>query len=320
MDDPLEQGSDRLAWHYTDGPGLLSILTGHTLWATSSAFLNDAQEVALGVARLSARLRELALDDDTYQLIIDGLNPHGDDTMASMHCYILSASGSGDSLAMWRLYGRSRESYAIGLDTTARLSVLGDGVRLDAAGLADAGIYLNRKPWEPVRYGGDAQAELIETVVRDLPATLTELRSAATSWDRSASRLPDSAWPLVQKTLDDLEQALVLIKHEGFVDEREIRHAIVMHAHDNRAGSADLETRLLNHRPTPYGMAPFLRLTSAQDDGCAVVDEASPLPIRAIAISPSPNGAAAEQSVRQLLRAGGYRDVDVVRSAIPYRD
>lgn len=44
--DPVDP--DDLVWHYTDGHGLVSILSGHALWATSSAFLNDRQEIALG--------------------------------------------------------------------------------------------------------------------------------------------------------------------------------------------------------------------------------------------------------------------------------
>lgn len=45
----------------------------------------------------------------------------------------------------------------------------------------------------------------------------------------------------------------------------------------------------------------------------------TPLPIRAVAISPSPNGSVATDSVRQLLADSGYADVPVLRSGIPFR-
>ncbi|MEO7269539.1 MAG: hypothetical protein ABIW49_10090 [Knoellia sp.] len=39
-----------VVWHYTNGPGLISILSHHVLRATSAPFLNDRQEVASGVS------------------------------------------------------------------------------------------------------------------------------------------------------------------------------------------------------------------------------------------------------------------------------
>lgn len=316
---PQEPVPTNLVWHYTDGGGLLSILANHILWATSSAFLNDAQEVALGVGRIADRLRELALDDDTYRLITEGLDPFRSSSTVASRCYILSASETWDSLAMWRLYGGARESYAIGLDPEVPLSVLSNGGTFDDTELVGARVYLKRMRWEPVRYRADEQAALIEAVVDDLPAQLVQLRSALTALgDERATILPESTWSLVRSVLDDLEQALVLIKHEGFSEEREVRQAIVMHSDEQQPEAADLEAQLLSYRPTGYGIAPYLRLTGGTDER-SVTDVPALLPIRAVAISPSPNGVAAEQSVRRLLESHGYRDVSVIRSAIPYR-
>src|SRR3954453_11953836 len=49
-----------VVWHYTDGSGLLSILRHDVLWATSAAFLNDKNEVALGGQRMAERICQLA--------------------------------------------------------------------------------------------------------------------------------------------------------------------------------------------------------------------------------------------------------------------
>lgn len=92
----------------------------------------------------------------------------------------------------------------------------------------------------------------------------------------------------------------------------------LMHARDGHPEALELEARLLSYRATDYGIAPYLRLTGGSED-LAVVEAPAPLPIRAVAISPSPNGAAAEHSVQRLLHANGYGDVPVVRSTIPYR-
>ena len=66
----------------------------------------------------------------------------------------------------------------------------------------------------------------------------------------------------------------------------------------------------------------YLRLTGRTPDTdpqMLVTDTAGPLPIRAVAISPSPNGPLAGASVQQLLRANGYPRVPVLRSGIPFR-
>ena len=74
---------------------------------------------------------------------------------------------------------------------------------------------------------------------------------------------------------------------------------------------------------TAYGVAPYLRLTGGGPGDptgrVAVTDEPRRLPVRAVAVSPSPNGTEALRSVGHLLRAHGYGDVSVVRSRTPFR-
>ena len=82
----------------------------------------------------------------------------------------------------------------------------------------------------------------------------------------------------------------------------------------------EIEARLLSYRPTAYGIAPFVRLTGGDPDGGVgqVRPDPSPLPVRAVAISPSPNGPESTASLRRLLVRHGY-DVPVLRSGIPFR-
>src|SRR4051794_16507096 len=57
-----------VVWHYTDGARLLSILRHHVLWATSAAFLNDKDEVALGGQRMAERIQQLAESTDACSM------------------------------------------------------------------------------------------------------------------------------------------------------------------------------------------------------------------------------------------------------------
>lgn len=168
-------------------------------------------------------------------------------------------------------------------------------------------------------------------------AFLNDHSEVALGFDLIGKRLRELAWPVagavpaqtnralpgrLQEFLDELEQAL-LIKHEGFADEWETRSSVVVWpARDNPAAPERLG-RLVSHRATGYGVTPYLRLTGADPDNQrmdqATVSRAGRLPIRAVAVSPSPNGAAATSPLRQPLAANGYNDAAVLRSAIPFR-
>ena len=118
-------------------------------------------------------------------------------------------------------------------------------------------------------------------------------------------------------TLQAAEQALLLIKHPGFREEQETRRTTVVFGEGGRAQAL---TGLARFRHTAYGMAPYLRLTGISDAARGPVTPApGPLPIRAVAISPTPNGEAAEESLLALLDSHGIPHVPVRRSGIPVR-
>lgn len=326
QDDSAHRG---LVWHYTSAQGLLSILSGHTVWATAAEFLNDRQEVRLGGERIAERIAHLDGAHPVYTALAEQLRNRPLDTGGSSHFFILSASNAWDSLAMWRLYGGSQESYAIGLDPEQPLSVLaapgtattdgtGGGSGADSEG--SPSVLLRRLPWAPVRYGRAEQDELIDTVVDALPEVLeraSDLRGAQQPPDGGEWRpetLPAEHRRIFEDVIDDLTEALLLIKHEGFVDERETRLAFTAVP----TGQDLIPGGLLRYRPSHYGIAPYLALTGGSRSSL-VAEAPVPLPIRAVAVSPSPHGPVAERSVRALLASHGYGDAEVLRSAIPFR-
>lgn len=316
---------DDLVWHYTDGHGLASILRTHVLWATASPFLNDAGEVTLGAGMLKSEMQRRAETEPLYRDLLPlidreptepGERDHGP---SAGTFFILSAARDRDLLAMWRLYGGGRESYAIGLDPTVPLATLADEAPTSAEWL------IQNRPWRPVRYRADEQQALIDAVFDNLPE---ELRLA------QRERRPDGDIARVRQQLtglrdddmarvrqqmtdlrDDMEAALMLIKHVGFVDERETRYCVGVHPSPMQG----VPDGMINYRPSRYGMAPYLRLTGA-DEAALTSTTVRPLPIRALAISPSPNGRAAQTSLADLAAACGYRDVPVLRSQIPFRE
>lgn len=306
-----------LVWHYTDGAGLASIVTNQVLWSTASAFLNDAHEVALGYRRIRAELEARADAGDVFARTIRAKvaeTEHLSSGPSPGVFFILSAAQHWDLLAMWRCYGGAGESYAIGLDPLAPLGILCDPTS-PLIGQPDdpaLGRLVRQRPWSPVRYALADQQALVAAVFDGLPEELAAAREIAAAAGEIDAR--QGMLDVLSETLDDMEQALVLIKHEGFHDERELRHSTTL---IHPAGASGFPG-VVRYRPTAYGMAPYLWLTGASPGGGLLTTARMPLPIRAVAISPSPNGPAAEASLRAMLADRGY-DVPVLRSGIPFR-
>ena len=307
---------DGLVWHYTDGPGLLSIVRTHVLWATASGYLNDREEVSLGYHRLQEELdvRAGAGDEFAATLLRQARAADADHSGPSpTSFFILSAAEHWDLLAMWRCYGGAGESYAVGLDPAAPLRVLCDP---GAPALGGTGLthLVRQRPWTPVRYFPDGQRALAAAVFDGMEEELAALRARC---EREGETTRAAVLETMAETLDDIEQALVLIKHEGFHDEREVRHSTLLLRPENLGEWGGV----VRYRSTAYGMAPHLWLTGAAgapDAEHPLTETAAPLPIRCVAISPSPNGPAAENSLSAMLETHGYR-VEVRRSPIPFR-
>lgn len=311
-----DTSSSDLVWHYTDGRGLLSIVANHVLWATASGYLNDRDEVSLGYRRMQEELdRRAGAGDRLAEGLLRRAQELGSDHSgpSPSSFFILSAAEHWDLLAMWRCYGGAGESYAVGLDPSAPLHILCDP---DAEALDGDGVthLVRQRPWAGVRYSQDDQRALAAAVFDGMEAELAALKARI---QRDGAPTREAVLETMGETLDDIEQALALIKHEGFHDEREVRHSTVL----LRPEDLSCWAGVVRYRPTAFGMAPHLWLTGAagQDDAThSLTDASAPLPIRAVAISPSPNGPAAEQSLRAMLQSHGY-DVEVRRSPIPFR-
>jgi hypothetical protein len=303
------QERDHLVWHYTDGAGLLSILQGQVLWATASGYLNDTQEVQLGRQLLTERFTALAdTHDPVFEALRDRLARAGAEPLpSSSWFFILSASLSPDSLAMWRSYGGRGESYAIGLDPRAGLRVLVD----DAGVVENATIRMQE--WMPVQYDPAGQQALVDEVYAEFAE---ELDAVIALRQQSSARTADYLAALAG-TLDAAERALLLIKHRGFREEQEVRRTVTVLGDSGRTESL---VSWAQFRHTPYGITPYLRLTGAAEGGGLLATATSPLPIRAVAVSPSRNGQAAAESLQALLASHALSEVDVVRSDIPFRE
>ncbi|MFW0770872.1 hypothetical protein ACLRGH_12700 [Arthrobacter koreensis] len=327
----MTKNKTALVWHYTDGAALMNILAKNELWAGSAAFMNDTNELLSGSIQLRKHFEDqrAALPED----VIEGLEEYIPEVRErSRHSFVLSASSDGDSLTMWRYYGRDQVSFAVGLDRNKPLVPLArlkeeihpnppagyfddmydkeeDG---QIASYPDGSpvvvfdpdsIMIEGGEWKPVVYDPAQQAEIIVGIFENLRKGVEK---RITSSEPGRFRL--WLFPFL------MNESLDLIKNAGFLDEREERITIWPNP----------DWKFVFHRPGPFGLVPYVKLTSlggGNDDvnGNRFATEPGRLPIREIRIGPTPYSSEAVASLRQLLDFHGLHDVAVSYSEIPFR-
>ncbi|MGN7149296.1 DUF2971 domain-containing protein [Arthrobacter sp. SAFR-179] len=327
----MRKNETALVWHYTDGAALINILAKNELWAGSAAFMNDTNELLSGSIQLRQHFEDqrAVLSKD----VIEGLEEYIPEVKErSRHSYVLSASSDGDSLTMWRYYGRDQVSFALGLDRNVPLVPLArlkeDVHPNPPAGYLDDmydrdedgqivtypdgspivifdpdSIIIEGGNWKPVIYDPEEQAEIIVEIYNKLREGVEKRNSTAES-----SRPSFWLYPyLINESLD-------LIKNEGFRDEREERIIVWLNP----------DWKFVFHRPGAFGLVPYVKLTGLGGVNDDVYEERfamgpGRLPIREIRIGPTPYSSQAADSLKQLLNFHGLHDVRVSYSEIPFR-
>lgn len=291
------QAEPEYLYHYTSTQGLRGILTDRCIWATDSAFLNDASEIRYAGRALRLDLTNYvsevekisqptpgsggyhrltviksALDALTKFVEVDEV----EDPSYARDCatYVACFSEEPDQLSQWRGYGG--RGYSIGFNKQGlnKLVVKGEEPRKAAAG--DIG---------PVGYGQPAGDQLCADVR-----------------EYFAGR-PISAHPGTSGFFDAanfLMPKLARVKHKAFEDEREWRLAV------SRYGGVPVRNVCFR-----YGirLIPYVEL------------QFDPSAVARIYIGPG-GDFHSERALRAFLRVSGYEPnrVRIEHSSAPFRD
>lgn len=292
---------DNLVWHYTNAAGLHGILETDTLWATSSAFMNDGLENTYAATKLTEAWQDHPVSKagglsrrilETAGWLESGIPT---DVWRNLQWQLLCASTDGDSLTMWRGYaGTGEPAYAIGLDRSQPLGILAQ-----KQPIGRKTVEIN--PWEAVSYSSD-QVEKLATEAMD--------RLLEASRESEAAEGFQLGTVLLREIDTQTARMRRIAKHPGFVDEREVRIGF----------RAPANCRFRNTR---FGPAPYVPLTGADTWG-QVCTTASVLPIKAVRTAPGTDQITVE-GLRAMLETLGYVDDDgnwmvtVSQSTIPFR-
>ncbi len=293
----------RMLFHYTSAAGLLGILKSGVVWATDTRFTNDSREVQFGLDRLMpALVREVAQRQKLrafshgLELMIDEVK--NDALFISCFCE------EGDLLSQWRGYA-SPGGYAIGFAPEVLL-----GRRPEHGNMLP--VYYGRSERAvEIAVGGWAQqaADGFEALV---DAELNR-RNAEAPEGESAAELPLARIlsHFNVQHLAPVKQMCTLLKDPSFSEEREWRIVRRRWSPDSYPVHLAPDQPPLLFREGPLGMAPYVEVDLAGDDGL--------LPIREVVVGPGPQAELRLLGVRLLLDELGYEDVAVRPSAVPYR-
>jgi len=276
-----------IVWHYTSGPGLISIIESGTIFATQVSCLNDATEIRYAASKLREALSSLlpSMDEEDIStrfakrfielLQDDDATPNS----VGLPYFVTCFSTLEDDLSQWRSYGGGENGYAIGIRVK------------DLFGAANS--LVSRVIYDKERHL-DLANQAAEATIRFYKEGID---AGIQDWDNVFINAWDNA----------LTQLSPLIKDPGFELEKEIRliHQLqVGEIPDIRV--LQRKTMMSRHFPMrfPAG-APIHRPR---------------IPIQRIIVGPSRHKEISRISVDTLLRTHGYQTGMVTSSARPYQE
>jgi hypothetical protein len=207
--------------HYTDLPGLKSIIETGRLWASNVSFLNDRRELRHGLEATIEALKSLESADGAwkrcFQRAVDDL-----DLGAIPNTYAICFCEKPDVLSQWRSYGGTEQNVSIVFDRSRLQTMLAS---------SEALLY-------PVVYGKlKAPGQVTEHLLMHLNELLADEMAGR---NYSAAERMNRAHNIVCNLLPQF-------KHLGFQEEREWRFVI-----QQPDLSDDVKFRASGNRLIPY--------------------------------------------------------------------
>jgi hypothetical protein len=276
-----------IVWHYTSGPGLISIIETGTIYATQVSCLNDATEIRYAASKLREALLTMMPvmgEEDSAAKFVKQyveLLDDTDTTPNNMHLpyFVCCFSASEDDLSQWRSYGGGENGYAIGIKVR------------DLFGASNSLVVR-------VDYNRDKHVKLaIQAAEATVRFYKEGLEAAIPNWDEVFLAIWDVS----------LTQLAPALKDPGFELEKEVRviHQLQqLELPDLRV--LQRKTMMSRHLPMRFPAGgPVYRPR---------------IPIHRVMVGPSRHKAISAVSVDTLLRTHGYAGGMVFSSARPFQE
>jgi len=272
---------DQTVFQYTNAQGLIGIIGGHKLWASSTLALNDLSEVKYGIEVVT---EAAAGRGGRASVTLQRMLEREDFAGVTRESYVVSASSDGDSISQWVAYAGAL-GYAIEFDTHHDLDRV-DGFRPEDARVVTLpvtdSLAYGAAWWYHIVYEREEQLKIVRAIL---------------------DVLDEHGFSMDTHLFVPISLCITTFKHKSFANEREVRFI------------ARTNPQARDHfRPGRYGIIPYAEIVSTEP-------EEKRLPIRSVVIGPlnQDERPYAEATVRSLLDANGYPEVSVGFSSAPYR-
>lgn len=305
-----EQHQSPIRWHYTTASTLPLILENHALWATSVDFLNDTDEIKLGIKRIKRYI------SDQDKGFMSPKDRHSQPDMTDVRelieewehfpylasAFTTSFSRDGDDNSQWDRYAK-RDGFAIGIREGSHMPILGDE---PDGGTTRSNVVDAPLRWASMVYARRKQTALIQHALDNMHDGM--MRNAHPEADVDMSSI------IRDQAISDYVMAAARIKNRGFRSEREVRYVV-----SRPQNAAAIHTRSGPHGPATT----YVKLTGAPDGAVDVShlgdlplyqSPAFRLPIVKVRLGPDRKESTEVAKVEQLLADNGYHGVKVVRS------
>jgi len=283
----LSKAAPAILYHYTSLEAFHKIVSTGTLWATDIRFMNDSTEFRLAFSTLKSRIRDLRAEaSEERSTKLDRLNV-ALESVESVGAFVSCFSTKRDDLSQWRGYTPLGRGVCIGF-TTAAIREAFDTTRpmsIARQRMATEGVSLLG---EVMYLSSDPQSifdDLIEFFCGQ-----QEQSGSPFDWLKFAARTFLIAAPFY--------------KNAHFAEECEWRLV------GGRNPSTE-KVANLNFRQGASTLIPYSEIN---------LKERIPRFISEVIIGPSPNIALTLASAKMLLDHHELADVEVIKSAIPFRN
>lgn len=287
-----------MLYHYTSLNGFIGVLQNSSIWATHTSYQNDSSEFFHGLDHAKHFAGSIFMEDD-YLSAFGWEVRHAMEQVRPDNLFIASFSEKPDLLSQWRGYCPPGAGLCLGFDIDAlRKFCLDRGYRLEKciyqhtdqensiSSLVDECLKLFPKPsitrqeYNQLPSKQQVDAEIDYRILTSEGAAKTEAK-VALEW--------------LQKQIIEVAP---LFKNHGFHEEAEWR--IV--AHNPKVPR--------NFRAAKSYIAPYIELP--------VLGETKSDVLKEVIVGPSPNQQRCASSVQEFLKDGGFFDVEVRLSKIPF--
>lgn len=299
IDKETQSGSSMLLGHYTSLESAHSILCSKTIWLSNPLFMNDIQELRLGINMSTEYILSNifeCFDTSTARIVercyVKNLQSFQDEQMIDIYVLCFCEHNQDDYdgvLSMWRGYG----GYGGGVALVINTSFVRDG--------ADLPIYIQK-----VQYISNEERQC-------------HLKHIIDNWCQHVKQLlvPEDMLyiPVFYLFYIVLLNALTS-KHYGFKEEREWR-LLYIKAYDESA----LLTKYLSYHVDKHGIQPKLKLPIGPLPDDDISQWSIPTIVDRIIIGPSISSPLAQETTKRLLQPiyGEALNDKVYASGIPFR-